>query len=411
MHNSKLPRRRANDLYVDTWLPEETQAMRQEVRAFAEKELAPIAHQLNTPPENKDNFPWELMKKMGDAGILRIPYAKEMGGRGLKYPLLASQVAEEELAYFSNGAAAALYDAPMALLGASLLRFAPDEIAQTYLPQLMSGEITGSFATSEPAASTDLSPDVLSTIAEAVPGGFRVNGAKRWITNACVASVLVFLCKTEEGLTMLFTRMDEEGITVSDPDKKMGNLAQLTSDITFDNVFVPEANVIGQKGRGLRVALSALTEGRVAVASMGVGLGQAAFDHATEFMEQRKVFGKTLSSMQHWQNIFANYAIELENARNLCYKAAYVIDTTGGTESPLGPMAKTYATKLSSKIASDAMQVCGAMGFVRELGATGELRPIEAIYRDTKIGEIYEGANEVMLTVIARSIFGKNVAV
>ncbi len=408
MADFRFPKRRANQLYVDTWLPEETLAIREEVRAFAEKELAPVAHRINTTPESKDSFPWEMLKKIGDAGIYRIPFPKEHGGRGLQYPVLASQVVEEELAYFSNSVAAALYDAPMALLGASLLRFGSKELLDRYLPKLMTGEITASFATSEPLASTDLSVKSLSTIAERVEGGYRINGVKRWITNACVADFLLFLCKVDNKLTMLLTDMSVEGISVSEPDKKMGNLGQLTSEITFKDVFVPAQNLLATEGGGLKVALSALTEGRIAVGSMSVGLAQAAFDHAAEFMEHRKVFGRELARMQHWQNVFAKHAIAIESARNLCYKAAYLVDTTGSTDSPIGAMAKVAATSLSCDVARDAMQVCGAMGFARELGASGEPQYLEAIYRDSKIGEIYEGTNEVMLSIIARSIFGRD---
>lgn len=404
---AKQPRRAAG-LYTDVFLPEETLELRNRARSFAEVELKPLASDLNTLPESVDRFPWQLLAKMGDAGLLGIPYPKDIGGLGLEYPVLASQVLEEELAYFSNGAAATLYDAPMALLGASLLRYGSDLLKQKYLPRLISGSCTGSFATSEPAASTDLSVSSIQTTAKRTEGGYIVNGTKRWITNAPVAEFMVFLCRLDDGLTMLLVDMDSDGVTVGKPDKKLGNLAQLTADVAFVDVFVPVSNLVGVEGRGLRVALSALSEGRIAVGSMAVGMAQAAFDIATSFMESRYVFGKPLSSMQHWQNVFASYAIELENARALCHKAAYLLDTTGSTESPCGPMAKVYATNLSRRIASDAIQVCGAMGFVRELGATGELRPLETIYRDSKIGEIYEGTNEVMLSVISRAIFGRS---
>ena len=404
----KYPKRRAENLYDDIWIPEESLDIRAEVRAFADKELAPVAHKINTTPESRESFPRQIFEKMAEANLYQIPFSKEFGGRGLKYPILATQIVQEELSYYSNSVAAALYDAPIALLGASLTRFATPHLQDKYLSRVVSGELVASFASSEPQASTDLSVDALLTEATRVDGGFLVNGKKRWITNSCVADFMVFLCKVEGKLTMLLTDMDVDGICVSDPDKKMGNLAQLTSDVTFQDLFVPVENIVGKEGEGLKVALTALTEGRLAVGAMGLGLAQAAFDHAVEFMENRKVFGKELARMQHWQYKFAEHAISLESSRTLCYKAAYSIDVSGRSDNPLCSMAKVQATRLSRELATDAVQVCGALGVVRELGGTGELRPVETIYRDCKFGELYEGTNEVLLSLISRSVFDRS---
>ena len=404
----RYPKRRADNLYDDIWIPEESLDIRAEVRAFADKELAPVAHKINTTPESRESFPRQIFEKMAEASLYKIPFSKEFGGRGLKYPILATQIVEEELSYYSNSVAAALFDAPIALLGTALRRFAAPHLQDKYLSGVLSGELIASFATSEPQASTDLSVDALLTEATRVDGGYLVNGKKRWITNSCVADFMVFLCKIEGKLTMLLTEMDVDGISVSDPDKKMGNLAQLTSDVTFQDLFVPAENIVGKEGEGLKVALTALTEGRLAVGAMGLGLAQAAFDHAVEFMEKRKVFGKELARMQHWQYKFAEHAISLESARTLCYKAAYSVDVSGRSDNPLSSMAKVQATRLSRELANDAVQVCGALGVVHELGGTGELRPVETIYRDCKFGELYEGTNEVLLSVIARSVFDRS---
>ena len=394
-------------MYDDIWIPEESLGIRAEVRAFADKELAPVAHKINTTPESRDSFPRQMFKKMGEAGLYRIPFGKQYGGRGLQYPVLATQIVEEELSYYSNSVAAALYDAPIALLGTSLRRFASPHLQDKYLLGVVSGDLVASFATSEPQASTDLSVNALLTEATRVDGGYLVNGKKRWITNSCVADFMVFLCKVEGKLTMLLTDMDVEGVGVSDPDKKIGNLGQLTSDVTFQDLFVPAENIVGKEGEGLKIALTALTEGRLAVGAMGLGLAQAAFDHAVEFMEKRKVFGKELARMQHWQYKFAEHAISLESTRTLCYKAAYSVDVSGRSDNPLSSMAKVQATRLTRELANDAVQVCGALGVVRELGGTGELRPVETIFRDCKFGELYEGTNEVLLSIIARSVFDR----
>jgi alkylation response protein AidB-like acyl-CoA dehydrogenase len=181
---------------------------------------------------------------------------------------------------------------------------------------------------------------------------------------------------------------------------------QLTADVVFENVFVPDDHVVGTEGGGLRVALGALALGRMGIGAIGVAMAQAAFDHSADYMCKRKVFGQELARMQHWQYLFAEHAVGIEQARSLYQKAGYRYDVEGGAEVEAA-MAKLVGSRLAVDVARDAIQVCGAYGFVRELSATGELMPLESIYRDAKIGEIYEGANEIQKWVIARNIFGR----
>lgn len=401
-----LPRRRADSLYSDIFLPEETQAIRREVRAFCDAVLAPVAHRLNTTPEAKENFPHEIMAAMAKAGIYEIPFAKDVGGRGLAYPTLATLTVLEELAYYSPSLASALYDGQAILVGKTLDR-APEHLRRRYLPQLIRGEFVGCFATSEPEASTDLSVASMQTTATKVPGGYRVNGVKRWITNSPVGDRILVLCKTGDTLTMLLADMHDAGISVSAPDQKMGNHVQLTADVTFDNVFVADDHVVGTKeGSGLRTAIGALVQGRMGIGAVGVAMAQAAFDFATDYMSRRKVFGKELARMQHWQYKFAEYAIQLETARSLYQKAAIRFDKEGGADIEAA-MCKVVGSRLACDMARDAIQVCGAYGFVKTLSGPGTHFPLESIYRDAKIGEIYEGANEIQTWVIARHVFGR----
>ncbi len=401
-----LPSRLSDSLYDDIWLPEETIKVRQQVREFAEKTLRPLAHELNTTPEDVSKFPWQLFKQMGDAGLLAIPFEQQYGGAGLEYPTLATMVMLEEIAYVSSGVAAALIDVPLILFGHTL-KHANESLKKTLFPQLIAGELVGAFATSEPAASTDLSVRALQTTAEKVDGGYRLNGRKRWITNSPVAQQMFVLCKMDDAMSMLLVDMSSKGASVGEPDKKMGNHCQLTADVYFDNVFVPEANLVGVKDKGLKAALTSLTLGRVGIGALGVGMAQAAFDFAANYMKEREVFGKPLSQFQYWQFKWAGYATELENARNLYIKAALVEDKKRPNVQSMCAMAKLIGSTLPGDIARDAIQVCGGYGFVKELAADGRQFPLEAIYRDSKIGEIYEGANEVQRMVIARGIFGK----
>lgn len=399
------PTRRADALFSDLLLPEETKAIRREVRAFADDVLRPVAHRLNTTPESKDSFPRAEFEAMARAGLYEIPFAKDVGGRGLEFPTLATVTVLEELAYYSPSLASALYDGQAILVGKTLDR-APEAIRSRWLPKLIRGEFVGCFATSEPEASTDLSVQSMQTTATKVPGGYRINGHKRWITNSPAGDVILVLCRSGDTLTMLLADLHDPGVEVSAPDLKMGNHAQLTADIRFTDVFVPDENLIGREGGGLRTAIGALVLGRIGIGAVGVAMAQAAFDFASQYMTQRKVFGRELARMQHWQYKFADHAIQIECARSLYQKAAYRFDREGGADIEAA-MAKVAGSRLACDLARDAIQVCGAYGFVRTLSGPGTHFPLESIYRDAKIGEIYEGANEIQSWVIARHVFGR----
>lgn len=399
------PTRRADHLFNDLFIPEETRAIRAEARAFADEVLRPRAHALNTQAERRDGFPREVFELMAQAGLYEIPFAADVGGRGLQYPTLATLAVLEELAYYSPGAASALYDGQAILVGKTLDRAGPF-LRERYLPQLVKGGFVGAFATSEPEASTDLSVGSMHSVAERVEGGWRVRAHKRWITNSVAADLILLLCRTGERLTMFAVNMRQPGITVGEPDLKMGNHAQLTADVHIDNVFVPDDHVVGEVGGGLRSALGALMLGRMGIGAIGVGMAQAAMDIAVDYSSTRKVFGQELARFQHWQYTFAEHALSLESARNLYTKAALRYDQEGQAEVEAA-MAKIAGSRLAVDVARDAIQVCGAYGFVRELKETGAYYPLESIYRDAKIGEIYEGANEVQRWVIARNLFGR----
>ena len=402
----KIPARRADALHHDVWLPPETRRVRQEVREFAEAVLRPVAHRLNNTPESVESFPHDIFRQMAEAGLYRIPFAADVGGRGLEFPTLATMVTLEELAYFSPGLTSALYDGQAILVGKTLER-AQEPLRSRYLSALVRGEFVGSFATSEPEASTDLSAAAMQTVALPVEGGYSLTGGKRWITNSVVARYMLVLARTEARLSMFLVDMHSPGVKVGQPDLKMGNHAQLTADVRFDGVFVPADHVVGAPGGGLKVALGALALGRMGIGTIGVAMAQAAFDFSSHYISERKVFGKPIAAFQHWQFTYAEHAISIENARNLYLKAAYRFDTEGESEVE-GAMAKFYGSRLAVDVARDAIQACGAYGFVRELSATGQTYPLESIYRDAKFGEIYEGTNEIQRWIIARHIFGRD---
>lgn len=394
-------------LYHDQNTPDEVLAIRQEVRRFADVHVAPVAYSIGHTEESVAAFPRDLFAKMAEAGLFRIPFAADIGGRGLKYPATATAVMIEELAYHSNSVAA-IVDVHCILAG-NALKHGSESIKQRYLIPLLSGEMIGSFATTEPDASTDLSVGAMRTIATPVTDGYIINGRKRFITNSPVADFVVLLCVEGERMTELVVELDWPGVRVGKPDKKLGNHGQLTADIYFDNVKVPQENVVGQPGQGLKVALQSLTYGRVGIAASGAGMAQALFDLSAERLKTRRVFGKAIAQFQHWQFKLAERATEIENARNLYLKAALRMDDGHKFPEPEAAMAKWYGTNLAGEFARDAIQIFGGYGFMRELAADGSNYRVEEIYRDCKIAEIYEGANEIQKLVIARSIFGKEI--
>ena len=393
-------------LYSDLLCSEEIRALRQEVRQFAEAVVAPRARDIGDASESVEHFPDDVFKAMGDAGLFRIPFSTADGGRGLQHPCLATAVTIEELSYYSSSVGA-IFDVHCILAG-NALSLGSNLLREKYLRPLIQGEMIGSFATTEPDASTDLSVGAMVTDAKPVEGGFRVNGHKRWISNSPVASFVVLLCRDADRMTELVVDLDSEGVTVGEPDQKIGNNGQLTADIYFDNVFVPNENLLGERGGGLKIALQTLTYGRIGIAAAGTGMAQSLFDHAVDRLKQRQLFRRKLGQFQHWQFRMAERATEIENARNLYIKSALKRDAGIKFPEPEAAMAKYYATELAGAFAREAVQIFGGYGFMRNLSHTGEYNHVGEIYRDAKIAEIYEGANEVQKMIIARQIFGKD---
>jgi len=399
--------RHQDSLYHDLISTDETLAIRAEVRRFADEHVAPVAHAIGHTEESVAAFPRDLMARMAGAGLFRIPFAAQVGGRDLRHSATATAVMIEELAYHSNSVAA-IVDVHCILAG-NALRHGSAFIQQHYLRPLLDGDKIGSFATTEPDASTELSVNAMATVATRSGDGYVVNGRKRFISNAPVADFVVLLCVDGERMTQLVVDLDWPGVRVGEPDKKLGNHGQLTADIYFDQVQVPLQNIVGEPGQGLRIALQSLTYGRIGIAASGVGMAQALFDHCAQRLKTRHAFGGPLARFQHWQFKMAERATEIENARNLYLKAARRMDDGQTFPEPEAAMAKWYGTNLAGEFARDAVQIFGGYGYMRELAADGTHYRVEEIYRDCKISEIYEGTNEIQKLLIARSIFGKEI--
>jgi alkylation response protein AidB-like acyl-CoA dehydrogenase len=393
----------------DVWLPQEIVELRAEARAAVESRLVPHAREIGQREESVDSFPWEAFRGLADEGLFAVPFGAEFG-RGLEHPMLGTCTVTEEIAYHSSSMAG-VYDG-QCILVPQTLNFATEEMRARLIPELISGRTAFSFATTEPDTSSDLTAERMQTIAEETPDGFVVNGRKRWITNSVVAGWVSVLARSGAGsnrATMLLVDLSSAGVRIGAPDLKMGHRGQITADIVFNGVLVPYENLLGTAGNGLGVALSALVRGRVGIGAAGVGVAQAALDLAVERLRTRHVFGGPLGAMQHWQFTMAQRATEIECARTLYQKAATLLDRGDRNAEPEAAMAKAYGTRLANDLVREAIQIHGALGFARQVSESGESVRLEEMYRDAKILEIFEGANELQHWIVARQLIGRDV--
>ncbi|MEN8674041.1 acyl-CoA dehydrogenase family protein [Nocardioides sp.] len=393
----------------DVWLPDETVAVRAQARAAVARHLAPVARDIGSREESVDSFAWGAFRGLADEGLFAVPFDKEHGP-GLEFPMLATCTVAEEIAYESSSMAG-VYDGQCILVPQTLAH-AQDDVRSQLIPELTSGRTAFAFATTEPTTSSDLTAERLQTVAEPTADGWVVSGRKRWITSSCVAgwvSMLVRDGAEGAGATMLLIDLKAPGVRIGTPDLKMGHRGQITADIVLEDVHVPHSHVLGEPGRGMGVALSALVRGRIGIGAAGVGVAQAALDLSVDRLRTRHVFGAPLGAQQHWQFTMAQRATEIECARSLYQKAAMLLDTGDATAEPEAAMAKAYGTRLANDIVREAIQIHGALGFARQVGETGESVRLEEMYRDAKILEIFEGANELQQWIVARRLIGRDI--
>lgn len=402
-------RRTQDHMSHDVFMPKETVELRQRARESVARHLAPVAREIGTREESADSFPWVAFRGLASDGLFAAPFGSDYG-LGLEYPMLGVCTIAEEIAYESSSMAG-VYDGQCILVPSTLSHAGP-RLKHELIPDLVSGEQAFAFATTEPETSSDLTASRLSTYAEETSEGYVVNGRKRWITNSVVAgwvSMLVRAGRDGSRAHMLLIDLSSPGIRIGTPDLKMGHRGQITADIVLEDVFVPAENVLGEPGGGMAVALSSLVRGRIGIGAAGVGVAQAALDLAVHRLQTREVFGRPLGAMQHWQFQMAQRATEIECARSLYQKAAMLLDTGDATAEPEAAMAKAYGTRLANDLVREAIQIHGALGFARQVGETGESVRLEEMYRDAKILEIFEGANELQLWIVARRLLGREI--
>ncbi len=377
---------------MDLKLTEEQEMIRKTVRDFAQKELAPIAAEI----DEKGIVPFENIKKMAQLGLLGFTTAEDYGGGGADS--ISYVIAIEELSK-ACASTAIVMAVQNSLVNAGIEKFGTQEQKEKFLAPLARGQKIGAFALTEPGAGCDASALLTTAVRES--DFYVLNGKKHFITNGGFADVVIVLAMTDKakrhrGISAFLVEKGTAGFSVGREEHKMGIRGSNTSELLLDDVRVPAANLLGGEGDGFKIAMTVLDAGRVGVAAQAVGIAQAAYEAALEYSKQRVQFGQPICQFQAIQWMLADMATRIEAARLLTYKAALKKDS-GDRYSQEASMAKLFASETATWVADRAVQIHGGYGYMKEYA-------VERHYRDAKITEIYEGTSEVQRMVIARSV-------
>jgi alkylation response protein AidB-like acyl-CoA dehydrogenase len=376
---------------MDFELSEEQRLYQRAVRTFCETEVKPYATQVDETGEMR----WDALRKMPTLGLTGLQVAEVYGGGGLD--TLSAAIAIEELGR-ACGSTGLSISAHNGLGCGPLMRWGTDGQKAAYLPVLTHAEALGALALTEPQAGSDLAGGV-QTFARQDGDSWVVNGTKAWITNVKYARFVITLTRTSRDsnlFTMIIIPTDADGVTVHPPEKKMGLRGSPTHMISLENVRVPLENTLGEAGRGFQQTMETLDNGRISIGALSVGLAQAAFEEGVRYAQQREAFGKPIAQHQAIQFMIADAGTEIEAARLLVYKAAWLKDQ-GQPFTKMAAMAKLMASEVAEKVARSAIQIHGSYGYSREY-------PVERIYRDQRLMTIGEGTSEIQRIVIARNI-------
>ena len=377
---------------MDFLLDDDHRMVRDTARSFAEDVLAPGAGER----DENEIYPAEGVKQMAELGFLGVTVPEKYGGAGMDY--LAYALIMEEIARV-DASAAVVIDVNNSLVCDTFLMFGNEEQKQKYLVPLAKGEKLSAFALTEPGAGSD--PASLVTSYHEDGDSYVLNGSKIFITNAAHADTLIVFATKDRsmgyrGISAFIVEKDYPGFNVVKKEKKLGIRASDTCELSFEDCRVPKENMIGPEGKGLRIALSALDNGRIGIAGQALGIAQGAFDAALAYSKERKQFGKLISEFQGIQFKLAEMATELEAARLLTYQAAWLKDQ-GKEYIREAAMAKLKTSIVAVKLSDDAVQIHGGYGYIKDF-------PVERFFRDAKITEIYEGTSEIQKIVIARQL-------
>ena len=375
-------------------LSPEQQQIRDTLREFARDELAP-----NAAAWDRDHtFPRDALRALGALGVLGIVVPETWGGAGLDYVSLA--VALEEIAA-GDGATSTIVSVQNSVVCGPINAFGSDAQKTRYLPSLAGGEQLGCFCLTEPQTGSDAS--AIATRADRRGDSYVLNGVKQFITTGANADVAIVFALTDKaagkkGMSAFIVDVKTPGFVVARIEEKLGQRASDTAQIVFENCAVPAANLLGREGDGYRIALANLEGGRIGIAAQAVGMARAAFEAALGYARERQAFGKPIAEHQAVNFRLADMATKIDVARQMVWHAATLRDA-GEPCLKEASMAKLFASEMAETVASDAIQIHGGYGYVADF-------PVERIYRDVRVCQIYEGTSEIQRMVIGRAILG-----
>ena len=374
------------------FLKEEHLQVREMARRFSDEVVAPQAHDL----DEREAFPAQIVKQMGELGFLGLPFPEKYGGAGMD--TLAYAIAVEEIAR-ACGSTAITLAAHVSLGCGPVYANGTEEQKQRFLVPMAKGEVLGAFGLTEPEAGSDAAGT--KTRAEKVDGGYRVNGSKIYITNGSVAGNITFTARTDpgrgaNGISAFIMPTSTPGFRVGKKEKKMGLRASDTVEVVFEDCLVPAENMLGEPTGGFKAFMKTLTGGRISIGALALGLAQGAYEHAAKYSKIRKQFGQTIASFQGIQFMLAEMATKIEASRLLVYHAAVLRDA-GKEYAKEASMAKLFASETGNWVTDKAIQIHGGIGYCRDV-------PVERLHRDAKLMEIGEGTSEIQKMVIAREI-------
>jgi short/branched chain acyl-CoA dehydrogenase len=377
-----------------TDLSEDEKLFQETVRSFADERIRPHVAQMDRDAK----MPRDLIDACFELGLMGIELPENFGGSGSTF--FMSVLVVEELARV-DASVAVLVDVQNTLFNNALLRWGTDAQKAKYCPKL-STKWVGAYALSEAGSGSD----AFALACKAVDKGdhYELTGQKLWITNAAEAELFIVLANADpskgyKGITAFFVEKGTPGFTIGKKEDKLGIRASSTCELIFEGCKVPKENVLGEVGKGYKIAIETLNEGRIGIAAQMAGLAQGAYEHALRYAQERKQFGQAISEFQGVQFELSNMAMQIEASRLLTYNAARLRDV-GKPFIKEAAMAKLFASRTAEYVASKAIEIFGGNGFTREY-------PVEKYFRDQKVGQIYEGTSNMQLLVIAKQILGK----
>lgn len=375
-------------------LSDELLSVRREVRRFGENEIAPVANEY----DREERYPHAVVDAAAEMGLTGASIPIEYGGAG--YSTLETIVVVEELTAIDPGIAFCISASSFGC--EAIVAFGTDEQKETYLPPVAAGEMISGAAITEPDAGSDVS--AVSTSATKDGDEWVINGNKMWISNGTVGDFFVVLCETDpdapgryNGFSQIIVESDRDGFSAEKITGKLGIRASDTAELVFDDVRVPEENLVGTRGMGFLQVMQFFDTTRTGVAAQAVGISKGAADAALEFAQEREQFGRSIADFQAIRHKLADMYTRTEAARLLAYKSAWSVDTDARNLTMLASMAKEYASRVAVDVAGEALQIHGGAGFVDDF-------PVERFYRDAKITQIYDGTSEIQKNVIAREL-------